>query len=220
MNSNSVEKNIRCISHEINNSLSICDIYTGIIRKTLEKENYSNTTVFNALNCVEQSLKIINGEMTVLRSIKSENLQQVSLNCMINDTINLSMAYIRDKNIQFKTDLGEDVLLYADECKFKAVLINLFKNGIEAIKEKGFIYTQTEKKEDKILINIGNTGNKITSPEKLFTPLFTTKRTGSGIGLYMCRQTIEEMQGRIKLLSSTSKKTIFQIELPLRNPNL
>ena len=130
------------------------------------------------------------------------------------------MAYIRDKNIQFKTDLGEDVLLYVDECKFKAVLINLFKNGIEAIKEKGFIYTQTEKKEDKILINIGNNGNKITSPEKLFTPLFTTKRTGSGIGLYMCRQTIEEMQGRIKLLSSTSKKTIFQIELPLRNPNL
>lgn len=217
MNSDSVEKNIRYISHEINNSLSICDIYTKIIRKTLEKENYSNSAVFNALNCVEQSLKIINGEMMVLRAIKPENLQQVSLNCTINDTINLSSAYIRDKNIEFVRETGEDALICVDECRFKAVLINLFKNGIEAIKEKGIISVQTEKKEDKILINIGNTGAKITSPEKIFTPLYTTKKTGTGVGLHMCRQTIEEMQGQIKLLYSTTKKTMFQIEFPLKS---
>ena len=218
MDNNSVEQNIRNISHEINNGLSICEVYTQIVRKTLEKENYRNQSVANALNCIEQSIKIIGSEISLLRSINSERSEVTRLNEMINEAIKLSSAYIKDKKIEFVVDLGEDVLINTDICRFKAVLINLFKNAVEAISESGYIFVETRLAGEKVLINIGNSGAKIskTNAEKMFTKSFTTKKSGSGIGLFMCRETVENYGGTIKLLSSTSKKTVFQIEMPIQ----
>ena len=218
MDNNSVEQNIRNISHEINNGLSICEVYTQIVRKTLEKENYRNRSVANALNCIEQSIKIIGSEISLLRSIKSECVEVTRLNELINESIKLSSAYIKDKKIEFVVDLGKDVLISIDICRFKAVLINLFKNGIEAISGEGYIFVETLLAGEKVLINIGNNGAKISkaNAEKMFTKSFTTKKTGSGIGLSMCKETIENYGGTIKLLSSTSKKTVFQIEMPMQ----
>ena len=218
MDNNSVEQNIRNISHEINNGLSICEVYTQIVRKTLEKENYRNRSVANALNCIEQSIKIIGSEISLLRSIKSERVEVTRLNELINESIKLSSAYIKDKKIEFVVDLGKDVLISIDICRFKAVLINLFKNGIEAISGEGYIFVETLLAGEKVLINIGNNGAKISNAnaEKMFTKSFTTKKTGSGIGLSMCKETIENYGGTIKLLSSTSKKTVFQIEMPMQ----
>ncbi len=219
MDSNSVEQNIRNISHEINNGLSICEVYTQIVRKTLEKENYRNYSVANALNCIEQSIKIIGSEISLLRSIKSERAEVTRLNELINEAIKLSSAYIKDKKIEFVVDLGEDVFINTDVCRFKAALINLFKNGIEAISEdNGYIFVETRAEDEKVLINIGNSGAKISksNAEKMFLKSFTTKKTGSGIGLSMCKETIESYGGTIKLLSSTSKKTVFQIEMPCK----
>lgn len=219
MDSNSVEQNIRNISHEINNGLSICEVYTQIVRKTLEKENYRNYSVANALNCIEQSIKIIGSEISLLRSIKSERAEVTRLNELINEAIKLSSAYIKDKKIEFVVDLGEDVFINTDVCRFKAALINLFKNGIEAISEdNGYIFVETRAEGEKVLINIGNSGAKISksNAEKMFTKSFTTKKTGSGIGLSMCKETIESYGGTIKLLSSSSKKTVFQIEMPCK----
>ena len=218
MDNNSVEQNIRNISHEINNGLSICEVYTQIVRKTLEKENYRNQSVANALNCIEQSIKIIGSEISLLRSINSERSEVTRLNEMINEAIKLSSAYIKDKKIEFVVDLGEDVLINTDICRFKAVLINLFKNAVEAISESGYIFVETRLAGEKVLINIGNSGAKIskTNAEKMFTKSFTTKKSGSGIGLFMCKETVENYGGTIKLLSSTSKKTVFQIEMPIQ----
>ena len=217
MDKNELEKSIRCITHEINNGLSICDVYTRIVRKTLEKDNYQNRSVTNALNCIEQSLKLIGSEITLLRSFNPKNFHNVQLNSLIEDAAELSSAYIKDQKIEFVIKLAEDVTVIADECKLKAVLINLFKNGIEAIKESGYIYAETKKLNDKIQINIGNTGAKISSStaEKIFQESYTTKKSGSGIGLYMCKQSVEEIGGTIQLLSSTAKKTVFSIELPI-----
>ena len=93
------------------------------------------------------------------------------------------------------------------------MLVNLIKNAVEAINDKGEITLKTSIKDDFISIVVSNTGEMIPEDKqsKIFEDGFTTKNTGSGIGLYVCRQILSEQFARLELLKSDKKSTDFEI---------
>lgn len=103
----------------------------------------------------------------------------------------------------------------ADENKLLAVLINLVKNAVESIEEKGDIVVSTQIEEENAKIIVSNNGKPITKDlqEKIFQEGFTTKASGSGLGLVICKKTLEEQFAQLKLRKSDEESTEFEIVL-------
>lgn len=217
MPSEIIKEQSRCIAHEIRNQVSICDVYCEIIKKQLTKNGIENDSIERAVECIQKSVKMINNSLIDLKTL--DNLKQsiCYVNDLVEESINLGKVYIQDKQIQINSNLKENVQIYVDENKFLGCLINLIKNAIEAIETKGEITISTEITSEKCIIKISNNGKPISpsAQKELFNEGFTTKKTGSGLGLYICKNNLEQQDAALSLIKSTAQKTEFEIQIPI-----
>ena len=118
---------------------------------------------------------------------------------MIEEALYLFKAGFYEKNINLATQLEEDPsLLDLDQQKIKQVLINLIYNSLESLSQGGQLKVQTyqeeyTQKQKMVTILVEDTGGGIPQEifENIFNPFFTTKNTGTGLGLPICRKIIE-----------------------------
>ena len=217
-------KKHRVVAHEIKNQLSICDLYTEIIRKLIEKEDTDKDGIKHALDAINKALKIANNSLISLKSKNSGELKPLKIKEIIETAVDLSKVYLEGKNIEFQIENTEEINILADRDKLIAAIINLVKNASEAfpIDEDGtcpqndkYIKIKTEKENDFALILVSNNAPGIKEPEKIFNEGFTTKSTGSGLGLWICKKSIEEQLGQLELTRSTEDYTEFTIKIGL-----
>lgn len=212
-----IKEQSRCIAHEIRNHISICELYTQIIKKNLEKEGIQNTSLNNALNCINKSLKIMSNSLLDLKSLDNFNLKKVNIKKVLEEGIKLATAYISDKKIKITSNINIDAEVFIDENKFLACIVNIIKNAIEAIKKEGEINVSLEIEGDYIHIKISNDGEPISQEKQksIFEEGFTTKPTGSGLGLHICANNLKAQNATLKLTKSTTEITEFEIILPI-----
>jgi len=204
----------RCIAHEIRNHISICELYTRIIKKNLENEGIENSSIDNAINCITKSLKIMNNSLLDLKSLNNFSPAICDIKAILEEGINLSNVYINGKNIIINFHAKDSAPVFIDENKFLACIVNIIKNAIEAIQEKGKIDVSLEIK-DNAVIKISNNGDPVKNPESIFTAGFTTKSTGSGLGLHICANNLQAQNAQLRLTKSTTEITEFEITLPV-----
>jgi nitrogen fixation/metabolism regulation signal transduction histidine kinase len=112
------------------------------------------------------------------------------------------------------------IIVYADKEHLNGVFSNLIKNGIQSVPQQreGQIKVSMEVRSDKVIVAISDNGTGIseTLQKKLFTPNFTTKSSGMGLGLSIVKKYIESANGRIWFESETDTGTTFYVELPLK----
>ena len=215
------KKRARVISHEIKNQLSICDLYTEIIRKGLEKDADKDYLI-NALGSINKAVKMASNCLLSLKNDGKVNLQNVSLKEIVETAVELSKVYLEGKSIELEVENAEEITVVADYEKVIAVLINLVKNASEAfniedleenVQNGKYIKIKTENAENSALIYVSNNATGIKEPEKIFDEGFTTKTYGSGLGLWICKKSIEEQMGELELSRSTEDYTEFTIQL-------
>jgi putative PEP-CTERM system histidine kinase len=116
---------------------------------------------------------------------------------------------------------GVDVVAVADREEMRKVILNLLLNACEATDGKGVVRIETGRNGNAARIRVVDDGCGM-HPEfvenHLFKPFRTTKKKGLGIGLYQCRQIVEDHGGRIEVQSSPQKGTAFTVRLPLAQP--
>jgi len=217
MPSEVIKEQSRCIAHEIRNHVSICDVYCEIIKKHLAKDGIENESIDKALECIQKSVKLINNSLIDLKSLDNLNPSACSIQALIEQSISLCKVYIQEKEIKISSNIKNDTRVFVDENKFLACMINIVKNAIEAIELKGEIIITSELENDNVLIKIANNGKPISNSAQkdLFNEGFTTKKTGSGLGLYICKNNLKIQNAELSLLRSDSKRTEFQIKLPI-----
>lgn len=188
------------IYHEIKNQISVCDLYTEIIRKVLNKKGIEDETLTRAIKNIKNSLGLIADCASSLREVR---LQELSLANLIAEAIEICKAY---KEISFINKIPAGATITADKNKFTSALVNIMKNGIEA----GATEIKISCRDADILIE--NNGEPIPAEirEKIFTDGFTTKVEGSGLGLMLTQKALEE-QGFSLTLAASSDVTIFNI---------
>ena len=212
-----IKEQSRCIAHEMRNHISICELYTQIIKKNLEKEGIQNTSLNNALNCINKSLKIMSNSLLDLKSLDNFNLKKLNIKKVLEEGIKLATAYISDKKIKITSNINIDAEVFIDENKFLACIVNIIKNAIEAIKNEGKINVSLVIEGDYIHIKISNDGEPISQEKQksIFEEGFTTKPTGSGLGLHICANNLKAQNATLKLTKSTTEITEFEIILPI-----
>jgi two-component system, NtrC family, nitrogen regulation sensor histidine kinase NtrY len=112
------------------------------------------------------------------------------------------------------------IVVYADKEQLNGVFSNLIKNGIQSIPtdRAGVIAISLDVKGDKVLISVSDNGSGIPASlrKNLFTPNFTTKTSGMGLGLSIAKKYIESANGRIWFESEVDKGSVFYFELPVK----
>ena len=213
-----VSQNTRAVAHEIRNQLSICDLYTEIIRKTCAKQGVNDESITNAVKNMSRAIKMASNSLLGLKSSEKAVIKPYKLKELIDTAADLTKVYTEGKNIEYSIENNINTKIPVDENKFIAVIVNLVKNASEAfnIDETGdgkYIKILTEEDGDFAVIKVSNNAGKIENPENIFKEGFTTKSSGSGLGLMICKKSIEEMYGKLELETNTDEKTEFVIKI-------
>lgn len=209
---------VREISHEVKNQLSICDLYSEIIKKYCAKNEIQDETISNATNNITRAIKMANNSLLALKSTQAKQIKPCSVKDIVSVAEDLTKVYFECKNIEYIVDNKLNLKIMADENALVSVLVNLVKNAVEAfntedVLENGkYIKIKVEKRGEFVAIRVINNASKIENPDLIFEKGVTTKATGSGLGLSICKKSIEEQMGQIKLDHSNDKDTEFLIK--------
>jgi two-component system sensor kinase FixL len=139
---------------------------------------------------------------------------------LIEDTAALAQidAKFRDIQLRFDFHVGQS-LAEVDRVQFQQVLFNLLRNAFEATtgEKTRTVVVSTERKDSEIQISVADSGHGIAPEiaENLFRPFVTTKESGMGVGLSICRTIVEAMGGRIWHEPSPLGGAMFRFTVPL-----
>ena len=220
-----ISQNTRAVAHEVRNQLSICDLYTEIIKKTCAKQGINDESILNAVKSLSKSVKMAGNSLIALKSTDKAVIKPHKLKDLIKTSEDLTKVYFEGKNIEYIVENNTDKKIPVDENKFVAAIINLVKNASEAFNKEGdelevvsngkkpYVKVKTEENEDFVLIRISNNAGKIENPENIFKEGYTTKSAGSGLGLMICKKSIEEVYGKLELEKNTDEETEFVITI-------
>ena len=227
VDSDYAQKKARVTAHEIKNQLSICDLYSEIIKKYIEKEPVDKDGIKNALKAINKSIAMANNALFSLKTQENSELKPADLDEITANAIELAKVYAEGRDIEIQSEISSKASVLVDSEKITAVIINLIKNAVEAfpIEEDAectsldgkYIKIVTEKEEDFAVVMVSNNAPGIEAPEKIFDEGFTTKSNGSGLGLWICKKSVEEQLGQIELSRSSEDYTEFIIRLGLVN---
>lgn len=199
------------LAHDIRNPLTVIKVTLDIIKS--KNKNLSAEEISKFERVDEAMYRITHQIDNVLDFIKGRPMEFVKY--PIKEILD---SVIRDLSKSDKISIeiiSKDLEIECDFEAIKVVLINLVINAMQAIKDEGKIKITSKTKEDKVIIQIEDSGPGISKEllEKIFEPLYTTKQEGTGLGLASCKSIIEQHHGKI---SVKNNPTQFTIELPVK----
>ena len=203
-------KLIRVLTHEImNNVAPITSLSETLSHKSDDSEIKEGLSVINSTG--KQLLTFVDNyrRMTL---IPQPQPKLFYVKPFLERMVAISKEYSKTSDIHQDISLP-DLLLYADESLIAHVVTNILKNAVEAGASAITIAAYTAP-DDSVCIDISNNGKPIPSEEAqhIFVPFFTTKPTGSGIGLSISRQIMKQSGGSIELITSSDSTTLFRLK--------
>ncbi|MDR3057392.1 MAG: GHKL domain-containing protein [Prevotella sp.] len=200
---------IRVMTHEIMNSIApITSLTETLLYSHKEKQTDDETLNKNTVEALETINSTARGLLTFVDSyrkftgVPKPQLNRFELNAVLEKVLHLESYRLKEKNISFEIISPNNISLYADEIQITQVLVNLIKNAEEAIEKDndGKIQIKVIKNPDKIQIDVCNNGKLIPQDiaPHIFIPFFTTRDSGTGIGLSISRYIMRLHGGNLK----------------------
>ena len=202
------------VAHEIKNPLTSIKGFLQLMKA----DTVLNKKYVEIVEGEIQRLESISSELLVLAKPQKYKIELYDLMILVKEVILLLEAEARQKSIEFQLVSGDQsFMILCDRHKVKQVLINIVKNGIEAMNKAGSIMVQLFKESDDVQVTITDEGCGIPEEylEKLGNPFFSTKSKGNGLGLMVCQKIISEHNGHILVESKQNVGTTFKINIPL-----
>jgi len=222
---------IRVLTHEIMNSISPITSLTSVISGYFKKEETENqvpvkdidnliiSKTLSGLNTIEETGKGLLEFVDKYRSLTSlpkPNLCRFTVDSLFRRCKLLMESDISD-NVKIITSVyPEDLAIEADFAQIEQILINLIKNAVEALSDKrnGTIQLKAYIADGSARIQIEDDGSGISGDiiEDIFMPFYTTKKSGSGIGLSLSKQIMQNHDGTISVNSVPNKGSEFTLK--------
>ena len=210
------------IAHEIRNPLTTVKGFIQLLKPYLTeigKAQYADI----AIDEINRANDLIYEFLDVTKPYERKK-EEISLNKLVENIAILYEGETSLQNVQLVYDTSsENPLVFGNRKQLKQVLMNIIKNALEAItdnkNEYGHVHISVESKDEYASIIIKDNGCGIDEDtiQKLFMPFYSTKKTGTGIGLGICKNIIEEHDGSLNVCSTPGKGTNITINLPILN---
>jgi two-component system nitrogen regulation sensor histidine kinase NtrY len=214
------EKLIRMMSHEVNNSV-------GAVRSLLESSRtYASqlgdedrgdfvTALGVAGSRLENLNRFMNGFADVVR-IPPPDRRPCDLRDLVNDVVTLMRPDLETRGITLQAELDTDASVTLDKNQIEQVLINVVKNAAESIGRDGAIQIRLRRDGRRLLLSIADTGPGIAADtqQQMFTPFFTTKKDGRGIGLTVVQEILKNHGFDFTLQNREPTGAELTVEMP------
>ena len=206
---------IRMMAHEVNNSIAAIN---SILETTLEVGfGPEDQDLVESLQIAIERNRNLNSFMQNLADlvrIPEPQLAKVELTTLVRRCVQLSESLYPQKNIKWLFDLGSEPLwVMADAALLEQAFINIYKNSAEAIEEEGIIKTSIDRSIREIQIVDTGSGISPTSKEHLFSPFYSSKPQGQGVGLVLIKEILLGHHWPFSLYTQEVEgKTYFQIQ--------
>ncbi len=215
------------VAHEIGNPLNSLNIHLQLMARKARKLPVKVRDEF------QESLHVARGEIQRLDYIITQFLRAIrpaqietrpeNINTLIRESVSFLELEIKDRDIIVETELRPDLpLLEVDRDQIKQVFYNVIKNSFQAMRSGGILHLKTDADDSNATIAFTDTGGGI-SPEnmnKIFEPYFTTKASGTGLGLLIVRRIVRAHGGEIDIVNNEGQGITLTIRLPLQHRRL
>ncbi|KAB0666153.1 HAMP domain-containing protein [Oryzomonas japonica] len=208
------------IAHEIKNPLAGISAAVSIIRDDMEPDDPRSGILKEVLQQVQRLDKTVN-DLLFFGKPSVPELACIDISDIIEKTLKFASQHRGVKHIERQLEFAPGLpTVYADGKQMQQVFLNLILNAFQAMNEGGTLTISTSlstrQGRDHVRIDVADTGSGIPPQiqEKIFTPFFTTKAQGTGLGLPICYKLINLHNGFFTVANNTPRGTIFTIELP------
>lgn len=204
------------IAHEIRNPMTALKGFIQLLEDGVASQE--NEMYFSVIKTELTRIESIINEFLLLAKPQAVQYVKRDIRQIMNDTIELLYAQAVLQNVQIIKMFTEDMpTIYCEPNQLKQVFINIIKNAIEALEDGGEIAVSIEYKQDYFHIAIHDNGRGMGKEilARIGEPFYTTKEKGTGLGLLVSYQIIEEHQGKVTVESEPGVGTTFHLVLPV-----
>jgi len=210
------------VAHEIKNPLGSLSIHIQLIQRALKgKEKVDSNLISSYLEVMNEEVERLNNIVVdflfAVRPMNAE-LEESNLHSIINDLLDFLKYELQEAHIKVNQQLTDALpMVLLDERYIKQALLNIIKNSIAAMERGGTITIKTRYEGDFLRLCIADNGTGISDEviEKIFEPYYTTKDSGSGLGLTLVYKIIKEHNAEIEVNSTEGEGTAFSIRFPV-----
>jgi two-component system, sporulation sensor kinase E len=209
------------VAHEIGNPLNSLHIHLQLMERKAQELNH------NAKAELQQSIDVARSEVRRLDSIVTQFLRAIrpsrprlhpeNVNTIVEEAVRFFTPEIQDRDIVVEQELRADLpLLQLDREQIKQVFYNVIKNSLEAMKRHGTLRIRSDLDDTHVMVSFVDTGGGMSAENlgRVFEPYFTTKPSGTGLGLLIVRRIVREHGGELSIESSQDKGLTLTIRLP------
>ena len=206
------------VAHEIRNPLGGIAGYAGMLERDLDSDDPNRRLVQKITEGVGRLNRIVVSLLNYTRPLRL-NVHPVNLVELLEETTAFFAIDIERsrEDIRIERDFPDgDLICRIDPEQLQQVILNLLQNAMQAMPDGGAIAVGLRVEENQGVLSIGDTGIGMADEvrEKLFTPFFTTKEDGTGLGLVTSKKIIDAHNGQIRVNSEPGRGTQFSISLP------
>jgi len=209
------------VAHEIGNPLNSLHIHLQLMeRKAQELEHNAKTELQQSIDVARSEVRRLDSIVTqFLRAIRPSQprLHPENVNVIVEEAVRFFMPEIQDRDMVVEQELRADLpLLQLDREQMKQAFYNVIKNSLEAMKRHGTLHIRTDLDDKHVIVSFTDTGSGMSAENlsRVFEPYFTTKPSGSGLGLLIVRRIVREHGGELSIESTQGKGLTLAIRLP------
>jgi signal transduction histidine kinase len=209
------------VAHEIGNPLNSLHIHLQLMERSVQKLHDGEKTE------LQQSIDVARSEVNRLDSIVTQFLKAIrpsrpqlrpeNVNTIVEEAVRFFAPELQDREILVEQELRSDLpLLQLDRDQMKQAFYNVIKNGVEAMHRHGTLRIRTDLADTHVIVRFEDSGGGMSAENlsHVFEPYFTTKPSGSGLGLLIVRRIVREHGGELSVESNQGKGLILTIRLP------
>ena len=209
------------VAHEIGNPLNSLHIHLQLMERSVQKLHDGEKTE------LQQSIDVARSEVNRLDSIVTQFLKAIrpsrpqlrpeNVNTIVEEAVRFFAPELQDREILVEQELRSDLpLLQLDRDQMKQAFYNVIKNSVEAMHRRGTLRIRTDLADTHVIVRFEDSGGGMSAENlsRVFEPYFTTKPSGSGLGLLIVRRIVREHGGELSIESNQGKGLTLTIRLP------
>lgn len=218
------------IAHDFNNFLTVVLGNADLMISTIKPSDPNYARINSIKEASERTSRIVKQLLSMSKTEYYDNIE-LNINVLLEKMYEM-LERLVPENIKFSLSLGKDVpSIYVDPSRIEGVVLNLFINALDALKDGGELIITTEKSTEPevqhpvgqnniareyLLLKVADTGEGMPPHvvENIFDPFYTTKKHGTGLGLSTVYGVIHQLRGHLSVISNPGKGTVFSMYIP------
>ena len=211
------------VAHEIKNPLTAIKTFSEYLPQKMEDKEFLAKFARIVGKEVERVNQLVHSLLDYGKPLPTKS-EEVDIHPLIQETLDILSSRLISQKVKLVTHFDGGVQnavplrIFVDPQQTRQILLNLFINAIEAMPSGGDLFVDTARIQDEFILTVKDTGCGISKEnlKKIFNPFFTTKQTGTGLGLCVTQSILESMNGQLEIDSKVGVGTEIRVRLPLK----